>query len=393
MKKIVFITGEKSGENIIFPIIEKLLHIHEDITFYGVFSKRVINKELFKDRLFLIEERKKLNVMGFIEVLLKAIDIYKVYNKIINAIYEINPDLLILVDFPDFNLKIAKAIKKKNKNIKILYFVSPQIWAWRFSRIDIIKKYVDFLLCIWPFEEEIYKNNGYYNVKYIGNPIAFNTYQKLKELEKIEKHQKRVITFFPGSRVQEVNRILPDFMKIIERIDKTEKIDVFYISKVKEIPTKIYLNILDNCLKEEKIKGKIEIVEKEPIYLMYISDFLFLKSGSNNIEALILEKPFIVFYKTSYLNYIIAKIMINKELKYISPVNIATNKSLVPEFIQNYDLDKVLETYFYLNKSRENFIFLFKELKKELLKKNYIEESIMQIEEMLYNKGSKNVKV
>jgi len=224
-------------------------------------------------------------------------------------------DALILVDYPGFNLKIAEFAKKNG--IKVFYYISPKVWAWNKSRVFKIKKYVDHLLVIFPFEVDFYKKYGV-EVTYVGNPL-------LDEIEKKEyllsyKVTKPIIALLPGSRKQEIDKNLPIMLSIVDDFPGYD----FVIAATKTFGKDYYNKIIKN--------DTVALVFGETYGLLANSEYALVTSGTATLETALFKVPQVVCYKTYWLTYIISKSFIN--IKYLSLVNILLNKMAVKELIQ-----------------------------------------------------------
>jgi lipid-A-disaccharide synthase len=236
-------------------------------------------------------------------------------------ILDFKPDALILVDYPGFNLKIAEFAKKNG--IKVFYYISPKVWAWNKSRISRIKKFVDHLLVIFPFEVEFYKKHRL-EVTYVGNPL-------LDEIQKKDyilsfKSSKPIIALLPGSRKQEIEAILPLMLTVVENYPNHQ----FVVGATNTFSKEYYQSF---------IKGKnVGLVFDQTYGLLSNAKAAVVTSGTASLETALFKVPQVVCYKTNWLTYILAKNLI--KIKYLSLVNILMNKLVVKELIQA-DFNKI----------------------------------------------------
>lgn len=231
-------------------------------------------------------------------------------------ILDFRPDALILVDYPGFNLKIAEFAKKHS--IKVFYYISPKIWAWYRSRVLKIKKYVDHLLVIYPFEVDFYRKHGIH-ATYVGNPL-------LDEISKQQysfsfKSSKPIIALLPGSRKQEIEAILPKMLMIVEDFPSYQ----FIIAATNTVSKDYYRSFIE--------ERNVALVFEETYGLLNQARAALVTSGTATLETAIFNVPQVVCYKTNWFTYIIARQLI--KIKYISLVNILLNKRVVTELIQN----------------------------------------------------------
>jgi len=269
----------------------------------------------------------ELAFMGFWEVVKNLRTVLKNFTicKVDILLYE--PDVIILIDYPGFNLRIAEFAKEQN--IRVVYYVSPKIWAWKKKRIHTIKRNVDTLISILPFETDFYATYNYH-VHYVGHPLldVIHAHKKQEDWQtfKATYHldERPVIAVLPGSRRQEIKKMLPVMVKMVEQFPDYQ----FVISKVKGLPLSLY----QSHIKEKKIV----LVEGNTYSLLHHAKAALVTSGTATLETALWNVPQVVCYKGSFLSYLIARVVIGKHLKYISLVNLILNKPSVTELIQ-YD--------------------------------------------------------
>ena len=267
-----------------------------------------------------------LSVMGFFDVLKKLPKFLKLKKIILNKINVEKPDCLILVDFSGFNLRLASAI---NKRIPIIYYVSPQVWASREGRINSIKKFISKMVVLFKFEEEFYKKRGI-PATCIGHPLIDLVKPVLQKQEFIENYclsyDKKTIAMLPGSRKQEIKIMLPIMLKAAKLISKTIPQTQFIIAKASNLGTQIYLN---EC---KKFNLDIKIIDGLTYDCLNNADASMVCSGTATLEASIIQKSFVIVYKTNILNYLLYRPQV--KIPYIGMVNIVAGEKIVPEFIQ-----------------------------------------------------------
>ena len=272
----------------------------------------------------LVKHYRQTAFMGFVEV---AVNLRKVLGNIAKCkkdIVEYESDAVILVDYPGFNLRIADFAHQKG--FKVFYYVSPQVWAWQRRRVKRIKRSVDKMLVILPFEEDFYKNYGI-DVTYVGNPLLdelakFGTANRSMFLRRNSLGEKReIIALLPGSRKQEVKRMLPTMLKVIPDFPNYQ----FVVAGVSSIDKDFYKGIIGNA--------DAFIVEGQTYELLQNSSAAVVTSGTATLETALFTVPEVVCYKANYFSYLIAKWLI--KVKYISLVNLVMDKLVVKELIQN----------------------------------------------------------
>lgn len=267
---------------------------------------------------------KDLAFMGFIEVIKNLGTIRKYLRKCKEDILQYNPEALILIDYAGFNLRIAKWAKERN--IKVLYYISPKLWAWNSKRAKKIKQSVDHMFAIMPFEVDFYKEYDYTNVTYVGNPVvdAINDFEvdnTFAEVNEIKETTKKIVAVLPGSRKQELSHILPEIVETIKR--NTEFI--YLVAVVDNLNPELYdgLRALDN----------VKSISDNTYNILANADAAIVTSGTATLETALWNVPQVVVYKGSYLSMLIAKLVVN--IKYISLVNLILDYPCVEELIQN----------------------------------------------------------
>jgi len=262
--------------------------------------------------------------MGFVTVLLNITTILKNISACKKDIKNTAPDLIILIDYPGFNLRIAEFAK--NDGISVFYYISPKLWAWKESRVSKIKEFVDRMFIIFPFEVEFYKKHGI-EVAYYGNPLVDEIEKKKKspgEREKIRRSlgldDRPVIALLAGSRRHEVKYILPEMLKAVSHFPAYQ----FVLAGVQSLPWDIYKEITGDIPVKVFIDKTYELLE--------ISEAALVKSGTSTLEAALLGVPQVVCYKGDSLSFAIARRLIR--VKFISLVNLIMEKEVVRELVQ-----------------------------------------------------------
>jgi lipid-A-disaccharide synthase len=267
-----------------------------------------------------------LSFLGFAEVVKHLPFIRKVQSDLIRIVKEKNIKNIILIDYPGFNLNFAKKIKPLG--VKILYYVSPQIWVWGGGRIKKIKNLVRKMFVVFPFEEKLYKDAGV-DVEFIGHPLLdrINSYNFLSREEFFKKNnldsQKEILLLMPGSRKHEVERILPAALQAAERISKEFSMQVV-IAGASGIDRKLFANVSNTV--------DYKVIKDHTYELLKYSKFGIVKSGTSTLEAGLFGLPMIIVYRTSLLTYLISKSLVS--LKNIGMANIILEENVVPELIQ-----------------------------------------------------------
>ena len=276
----------------------------------------------------LLKHYRTMAYMGFVEV---AVNLRKVLKNIAQCkrdIMDYRPDVVILVDYPGFNLRIAEFAHEKG--FKVFYYISPQVWAWKRRRVYKIKKSIDKMLVILPFEEEFYKQYGV-DVTFVGNPLLdelakFGPTNRSMFLRRNSIGEKReIIALLPGSRKQEVKRMLPEMLQVIPDFPEYQ----FVVAGVSSIEKDFYKTIIGNA--------DALLVVDQTYELLQNTSAAVVTSGTATLETALFTVPEIVCYKANYISYLIAKWLI--KVKYISLVNLVMDKEVVKELIQD-DMNK-----------------------------------------------------
>ncbi len=317
MVKFFVITGEASGDLHASFLIKEIKKRLPESRFFGIGGKKMEDEGV---KLFFNIE--KISVVGFWEAFMKVGNIRKILRSIVEKMRSMKPDALILVDFPGFNLRLAPFAK--NLGIKVIYYITPQVWAWGGWRLRSMYKNIDLALVIFPFEERIFSSYGI-KTSFVGHPILDEmSLKKSKELfckEHALSPEKPIIALLPGSREGEIKRILP-IMLLISKEIKKRRSDVQFI-----LPT--ISEEMEGFLPD---KRNIRIIYDETSDGIHVADTALAASGTVTLETAFLGTPSVIIYKISILTYLIIKWLI--KLPYIGLVNIVRGKKIIPEYIQ-----------------------------------------------------------
>ena len=318
--KYYIIAGEASGDLHGSNLIKEIFRLDKNAII------RAWGGEKMKDAgATVIKNYKDLSFMGFYEVLLNLNTIIKNINFCKRDIRKFIPDKIILIDYPGFNLRIAKWAKKNNFFVN--FYIAPQIWAWKESRINTIKKYIDRLYVILPFEKNYFEHKHNYKVKYLGHPIMdsiknFNNTDNKKSFLKKNKidDNRKIIAILPGSRKQEIRKILKIMLNVIGNFSDYQ----FIIAGVPNINNTFYHSIVKDF--------DVKMVENQTYELLSNSSAALVTSGTATLETALFKVPQVVCYKTSLISFFLAKIFV--KIKYISLVNLIANRVIIKELVQ-----------------------------------------------------------
>ncbi|MDO7475727.1 lipid-A-disaccharide synthase [Acinetobacter baumannii] len=332
--KIGIVVGEVSGDTLGVKLMRNFREQGIDAEFEGIGGPQMI-AEGFNS----YYPMETLSVMGIVEVLKDLKKLFAVRDGLINQWTQHPVDIFIGIDAPDFNLRLSKSIKEKNLPIKTVQYVSPSVWAWRQGRVHGIKQSIDLVLCLFPFEKVFYEQ---YEVPaaFVGHPLAKqlpleNPIQIAKQELGVDENQKH-IALLPGSRKGEVERLLPmllgaanilhtkypDIQFLIPAINDARKQQIEQGVEQLAPQLKAKIHILENTDSESKI-GRM---------VMNASDIIALASGTATLEAMLMHRPMVTFYKLHWLTYLIAKFLV--KIPYYSLPNIIAGKKVIEELIQ-----------------------------------------------------------
>jgi lipid-A-disaccharide synthase len=324
-KRIVIVAGEESGDLHAARLIKELKNTYSDIKISGVGGKHMSDAGAE-----LISDLARFGVTGITEVVQHFSVIRKAFNSVKQHLKNERPDLLILVDYPGFNLRLAKYAKKK-LNLKIIYYISPQIWAWKAKRIHLIKQCVDHMAVILPFEKMLYQKANI-PVDFVGHPLVEEIQRERNQeacrLKCSLPRDTLILAILPGSRLNEIERHMPILRETIIALQKVyPKLHVI-IPVARTIQNEKIASYLDD------LTPSVTLIKDNAIECMVAADFVVVASGTASLECALLEKPMCIIYKASLLTYIIASKLIN--VRFLGLCNLLANKMIVPEFLQ-YD--------------------------------------------------------
>jgi lipid-A-disaccharide synthase len=317
MKKFFVITGEASGDLHASFLIQELRKRFPQSEFFGIGGKR-----MEEEGVHLYFSLENLAVIGFWEVVSKVRSIRRILRSMVKSLRRERPDVLILVDSPGFNLRLAPYAKLLG--IKVVYYITPQVWAWGGWRLRSMYKNVDLALVIFPFEEKLLSDYGI-EAYFVGHPILDEMKLRKSKDEFCSEHgleeKKPIIALLPGSRTGEIKRLLPIMLRLAKKI-KEKRDDVQFI-----LPT------LSEKMKDLLPLGEeVAVIFDETSDGINAADTVIAASGTVTLESAILRTPGVIVYKTSLATYLIVKLLI--KLPYIGLVNIVKGRKIIPEFIQ-----------------------------------------------------------
>jgi len=334
-KHVMIIAGEASGDLHGSHLVRAMLRENDDLSFIGI-GGHAMKKAGVK----ILMNASELTVVGITEVFSKILNIFRGLSIAKKQLKSLRPDLLILIDFPDFNLRVAPMAKKLG--IPVLYYISPQVWAWRSGRVKKIKKVVDHMVVILPFEEDFYTQEGI-PVTFVGHPLLDNPSSLANNDPQKIFGGDPVIGLLRGSRDGEIRRHLPVILDAMKRLMQRMKNIRFIIS----LASSMERAYMERMISKHLQGADFELVSGGVDKVFSRCHLLLSASGTVTLEAAIHGVPMIIIYKMSSLSYRVVKALI--QVKRIGLVNLIANDDLVPELVQNdANPEKIADTAFHL---------------------------------------------
>ena len=323
MKKIFVLTGEPSGDKLASTAISKIQKDNNDIEYLsvgGVNLEKIGIKSIF--------ELKEITYLGFTSVLLNIFKIKKRINQTVDEILKFEPDILFSVDSPDFTLRVAEIVKKRNPKIKTIHYVAPQVWIWRKNRVKKIKKFIDHILLLFDFEKKYFDDENIKNT-FVGHPLIENTGLNKTDINNLVSKDKKIISIFAGSRNSETNVLLPILVQFIILMNKKDHNYNFVFHATDENKEQII-----DYIKVKNIEN-IDVVSDENMKREILSNSIFAvcKSGTVSLQVCNANVPSIIIYKLNFINFMIFKLLVN--VKFANIINIINNREVIPELLQN----------------------------------------------------------
>lgn len=323
MSKIFLIACEASGDQHGAGLVRSLKKLDPAIEFEGLGGR-----EMRSAGVSLLHDPTQISVLGLGDVLRKYFQFRRIFYRALARVREWKPDLLILIDSPAFNLRFAKKIRRR---IPVVYYISPQIWAWGWRRIRTIRNVVDHLMVILPFEEAIYRKEKI-PCTFVGHPLLDHVKPskpraQLRSQLGLEESEK-LIALLPGSREPEVRRILPIMLETARLLAKEIPHLKFFMTEAPHVSSRIYDKLLEGFpdLRLERTSGSLYDI-------VHAADFALVASGTATLETALLGTPYFLLYKASASTFFLGRRLV--QIPYIGLVNVLAGRPVVPEFIQH----------------------------------------------------------
>ncbi len=319
---IYFVAGEVSADNHGAALMRSLRVLDPELKFMGRGGPQMqqVAGAQFKNWIG------DAAVLGLWEVLRKYGYFRKQFHQTLDEIQERKPDAVVLIDYPGFNLRLARALRRQQQNLKTIYYISPQVWAWNHGRIKKMARFIDLVLCIFPFETDLYAASGLRAV-FVGHPMI----ERL-ETQKIDTHRDRnLIGLFPGSRSREVRKIFPVMIEAARRLLQLNPTLRFQVAAASEELARA----VDEMMRPEQLAGResLEIAIGQTAAIMQRAFVGIVASGSATLEAAYFGMPFALIYKVAWPTYVAARLVVNVD--FLGMPNLLAGKEVVPEFIQH----------------------------------------------------------
>lgn len=321
LKSILIIAGEASGDVHGAGLVRHLKRMRPGLQFFGIGGDRMASEGV--DTVFHVRE---MSFLGFFEVLKHLPFVRRVFRKMKTLLKERSPELVLLIDYPGFNLRFAKEAKKRG--IPVLYYISPQVWAWGKKRVKKMAQRVDRMLVIFPFEEDLYRREGI-EVLFVGHP--------LKDVVRMDRSKNEffselnldpntpLVGLLPGSRVQEIRRLLPEMKKAVEILRKEIPSLQVVLGWAPTLSDQVYTPFLEDA-------GFFIPLRNRTYEIMAHSDAVLVASGTATLETALLGTPMVILYKMSPISYLIGRALVR--VKHFGLVNIVAGRKIVPELLQ-----------------------------------------------------------
>mgnify|MGYP001323330788 CR=1 FL=1 len=326
--RIVIITGEESGDVLGASLVDALKESSiNKFELYGIGGSLLLKRGIHN-----FHHINEISVMGIIEVIPKVIKINKIIKSVAKSVINLDPDIVITIDSPDFTFRVAKKIKSGNQNIKILHYVAPSVWGWRPKRIYTVKSVVNKLLTILPFEKEIFEEKKI-STTFVGHPITSQVKPQITldqfNNKYLPQNDKPILLILPGSRKPEIDKLLDTYLETVEVYDIYKNFTVVLPIK-KELA-----NYVKGAIRKKSISYEVTVLDSDDAKYesFVVADYAIATSGTVALELSYFNIAYLVAYKFNFLSYVIIKSL--TKVKFANLINIINNQGEIPEFIQS----------------------------------------------------------
>jgi lipid-A-disaccharide synthase len=310
--KLAIVAGEASGDLHAAEVLRELKRLDASIETFGIGGDL-----LAREGMRLVHHAREMGIVGFFNVLRHLRMFRRIFDETVAEIARQKPDAVLLVDYPGFNLRMARRCKELG--LRVVYYISPQLWAWRRGRVKQVAKYVDRMIVIFPFEETFYREHGI-EAAYVGHPLI----EEIGHVQRPPRRDETVrIALLPGSRKAEVASLLPAMLDAVEILARERSVDAFVV----QAPT------IPRELPDEYVTGRnVRVVAHDNGEAVAAADVALSSSGTATLECAVLGTPVIVMYRLSFANYWLGRMVVT--IPHFALINIVAGKKIVPELIQ-----------------------------------------------------------
>ncbi len=331
-KSILIVAGEVSGDLHAAKVVREVKSRSPETTFWGIGGD-----DLRAEGVELLQHTDRMSVMGIVEVLKHYRFFKSVMNQILAEVDRRKPDAALLVDYPGFNLRLAAELKKRG--VKVYYYISPKVWAWNKKRIPKMAKIIDRLMVIFPFEVEVFKGTGL-QVDFVGNPLVAQIDEFLStDAQPLPWQSDRLVALLPGSRRQEIERILPTMLAAAKKLEAQFPDVSFMIATPNGRIEKMVNGQISQCPEKP---SRLDVICGNARELMRKAEVAIVTSGTATLETALIGTPHILVYKTSAFTYWFARAVV--KISYLGLVNIIAGRTICPELIQQDATPEALAT-------------------------------------------------
>jgi lipid-A-disaccharide synthase len=320
-KRLYFVAGEASGDEHGAALMRSLREIAPDWKFHGRGGPKM--KQIAGDAFMNWSDAAA--VVGLWEVVKRYGYFREEFQKALHEIAALAPDAVVLIDYPGFNLRLARALRKRSPDLKIIYYISPQVWAWNRGRISQMASFLDLMLCIFPFEADLYNQSGLRTI-FVGHPMIEN----LAARRTGEARQADLIGLFPGSRLREIRKIFPVMLETARTMAAQPNDICFEVAAASE-PLALEIR---NLVASSPLRDRVRIVTGDASGTMQRAVAGIVASGTATLEAAYFKLPFVLVYKVSWPTYLAARLLMTT--KYLGMPNVLAGRQIVSEFIQQH---------------------------------------------------------
>jgi len=314
------VAGEASGDEHGAALMRALREIAPDLGFHGRGGPQMTK---IADGSF-IDWTDAAAVVGLWEVVKRYGYFREQFQNTLGEVATVNPDAVVLIDYPGFNLRLARALRKRSPALKIIYYISPQVWAWNRGRIRQMAGFLDLMLCIFPFEADLYNQSGLRTI-FVGHPMMENLAARRTD----QARQADLVALLPGSRLREVRKIFPIMMEAARKMLAQQGSFRFEVAAASESLARE----IENLLVSSPLRDRVRIVTGDAAGTMQRATAGIVASGTATLEAAYFRLPFALVYKVSWPTYLAARFLMTT--KYLGMPNVLAGRQIIPEFIQH----------------------------------------------------------